>query len=106
VVTTDTRLSDARAPLPGSGSYIQNTTAQQPSSNFAIDGTGSANILSATTQFNIGGNRILSTPGSNTNLFAGIQAGGAAGGGIDNSFFGNGAGFRNSGSDNSFFGQN
>jgi trimeric autotransporter adhesin len=36
---SDPRLSDARAPLPGSGSYIQNGTAAQEAS-FAVSGTG------------------------------------------------------------------
>ncbi len=42
VLTTDPRLSDARPPLPSSGSYIQNTGAPQPSSNFNISGNGTA----------------------------------------------------------------
>ena len=40
VQTSDTRLTDARNPLPGSQSYIQNSTALQPSSNFHISGNG------------------------------------------------------------------
>jgi len=40
VVTNDTRLSDARTPTAGSGDYIQNTTATQPTSNFNISGNG------------------------------------------------------------------
>lgn len=39
VLTGDLRLSDARSPLPGSGNYIQNGTAQQPG-NFNIAGNG------------------------------------------------------------------
>jgi hypothetical protein len=39
VLTGDLRLSDARAPLPGSGNYIQNGTVQQPG-NFNIAGNG------------------------------------------------------------------
>lgn len=38
VITNDSRLSDPRAPTPGSANYIQNTTAQQVSSNFNISG--------------------------------------------------------------------
>ena len=40
VQTNDSRLSDARAPTAGSANYIQNTTAQQASSNFNISGNG------------------------------------------------------------------
>ena len=40
VLTGDARLSDARAPTSGSANYIQNTTSQQPSSNFTISGNG------------------------------------------------------------------
>jgi hypothetical protein len=49
----------------GSGNYIQNTTGQQSTSNFNISGNGTAggtltgNIVSATTQYNIGA-RMLS----------------------------------------------
>ncbi len=110
VQTTDARLSDARSPLPNSPSYIQNTSSQQASSNFNISGNGSAggilsgNIINASTQFNIGGNRILSNPGSE-NLFAGVDAGTSNTNGIENSFFGRLAGANNtSGSGNSFFG--
>jgi hypothetical protein len=40
VLTTDSRLSDARAPLPNSASYIQNRTTQQAASSFNISGSG------------------------------------------------------------------
>src|SRR5262249_47754389 len=42
VQTSDARLSDARAPTAGSANYVQNTTAQQASSNFNISGNGTA----------------------------------------------------------------
>src|ERR1051325_6185239 len=51
---------------PGSPNYIQTTTSQQPSSNFNISGNGiaggtlSGNVVNATTQYNIGGLRVLS----------------------------------------------
>lgn len=109
VMTTDPRLSDARTPSAGSGNYIQNSTVQQASSNFNISGNGTAagtltgNIVSATTQFNIGANRVLSNPGSD-NLFAGVSAGAVTTGGF-NSFFGAKAGRLNgTGVSNSFFG--
>jgi hypothetical protein len=108
---------------PGSGNYIQNTIAPQATSNFNISGTGTANIFSAGTQYNIGNSRILSSPGTlNTfvginngtsitsgqrNTFVGRDAGPNTTTGQRNSFFGSGAGFENiSGNDNSFFGFN
>src|SRR5262249_265941 len=48
------------AALPGgSGSYIQNSTSQQGSSNFNISGLGTANIFNAGTQYDLGGTRVL-----------------------------------------------
>jgi hypothetical protein len=41
VQTNDSRLSDARPPLTGSSSYIQNGTGQQVGANLNIDGNGS-----------------------------------------------------------------
>ena len=140
VVTGDTRLSDPRPPTAGSSNYIQNATTQQAASNFNISGNGTAagtisgNVITAATQFNIGGNRVFitggggGTVGPNVNTFAGVGAGavnnafpdgtlgnlntffgGKAGGmntvGRGNSFFGWSAGLTNiDGSNNSFFG--
>jgi hypothetical protein len=50
VLTGDARLSDARAPLPGSSNYIQNGTTQQ-TANFRISGNGI-----------VGGNLGIGTP--------------------------------------------
>lgn len=87
VVTTDARMSDARPPAAGSTNYIQNTTSQQASTNF-----------------NLGGNRILSNAGGE-NLFAGVSAGASNTTGIHNTFFGASAGTSNTtGLANSFFG--
>lgn len=87
-----------------SGSYIQNQTTQQTGANFNIDGTGKANIFDATTQYNIGGNRVLSSPSGTSSLFAGFNAGGTNTGAF-NSFFGTNAGANNStAGGNSFFG--
>ena len=87
----------------GSASYIQNTNSPQAGSNFNISGTGSANSFDAETQYDIGGNRVLSVAGTD-NTFAGVNAG-KANTGSQNSFFGRGAGFANlSGIDNAFFG--
>lgn len=89
----------------GSGNYVQNGTTTQASSNFNISGTGTAGIFNAATQYNIGGDRILSKPGS-TNLFAGEDAGSAHTGGVANSFFGAFSGrATTTGGGNSFFGQ-
>ncbi|MBS1797395.1 MAG: tail fiber domain-containing protein [Acidobacteria bacterium] len=107
VQTGDARLSDARNPLPNSPNYINNTTAQQASSNFNISGTGTANVFDAATQFNIGGSRVLGVSSFSQNVFAGVNAGAANGAGGGNSFFGQNAGQTNvSGANNSFFGRN
>ena len=109
VLTTDARMTDARAPTAGSTNYIQNTRLIQTNADFNISGNGTAGgTLSAAyinaTQYNIGGNRILSIPGTQ-NLFAGVNAGLANTIGNNNSFFGNGAGAVNTtGQQNSFFG--
>ncbi len=104
VITTDTRLSDARDPLPGSGSYIQNSIVQQPVSNFNISGNGAANLFNAATFYNIGGSRVLSIAGGD-NIFAGVNAGSSNTFGFSNAFFGRDAGRTNTtGFANSFFG--
>ena len=88
----------------GNGNYIQNTTSPQSGSNFNVSGMGTANILNATTQFNLGGSRILSSPGSD-NIFVGVGSGAANTSGLRNAFFGRDAGMANtSGQGNSFFG--
>ncbi len=91
---------------PGSAFYIRNAISLQPATNFNIGGTGTADVFNAALQFNLGGNRILSTAGTN-NLFAGIGAGAGITTGTGNAFFGQQAGQANSGgSNNSFFGVN
>jgi hypothetical protein len=59
--------------------------------------------INTSTQYNIGGSRVLSVAGTN-NVFAGIGAGSATPPGSDNSFFGRDAGTNTQGSYNSFFG--
>ncbi|MFN2578359.1 MAG: hypothetical protein ABR607_11780, partial [Pyrinomonadaceae bacterium] len=93
-----------------STSYIQNKSTLQANSSFNISGNGTAagtltgNVINAATQYNISGNRVLSTAGTN-NLFAGAGAGQANTIGLANSFFGNSAGQANTtGATNSFFG--
>lgn len=115
----DTRLSDARTPAPGSGNYIQNqSSAPQATTNFNIGGTGTANILNATTQFNLNGNRVLAVAGDNTfvgtnagasntgnaNTFVGQDAGQINTAGSENTYFGYGSGRSATGSENTFFG--
>jgi hypothetical protein len=125
VRTSDTRLTNPRDPLPNSPGYIQNTSSQQTNSNFNVSGNGTAggtlsgNIVNATTQFNIGGIRVMSSASDNVsvgvgsgvvtgghgNSFFGMTAGEFNGVGSDNSYFGRSAGFfNNGGSDNSLFG--
>lgn len=105
VQTTDARMTDARAPLPGSANYVQNTTSPQTSSNFNISGTGTANIFNAATQFNIGGSRAFIAQGGAQNVFAGISSGMSNTTGFGNTFVGNFSGNANAtGFNNSFFG--
>jgi len=112
VQTIDSRLSDARTPTAGSPNYIQNGTLQQTASNFNISGNGTAagtisgNTVNATTQFNIGGQRVLSIGGS-SNIFTGVGTGAAITTGNNNAFFGSNSGDSTStGSLNAFFGSN
>ena len=124
VLTNDLRMSDARAPLPNSPNYIQNSSVLQASSNFNISGNGtvggtlSGNVISAVSQYNIGNIRVLSAASDNTsvgigtgalvgsdNSFFGFTAGEFNISGTNNSYFGSGAGVvNNSGSNNSLFG--
>lgn len=80
-----------------------------PAFTMSVANSGSGAALTAqgaintSTQYNIGGSRILSNLGAN-NLFAGVGAG-AANTGQHNAFFGNSAGLVNTAGDfNSFFG--
>ena len=102
----DTRLTDSRQPLAGSGDYIQNqNVTPQASTNFNISGTGTANIFNAATQFNIGGNRVLFTTPFAGKTFVGINAGRDNINGAYISFFGEAAGRNNTnGTHNAFFG--
>jgi len=100
---TDQAKSDAR-PEARSSSFIQNSSEQQPSSNFNISNTGSANIFNAAIQYELNGIPVLSNPGTG-NFFAGAGAGGSNTTGFQNSFFGFRAGIANTeGSNNTFVG--
>jgi len=98
------------ATLPsGSANYIQNTTTQQAISNFNISGNGTAggsltgNVVSATTQYNVGSSRVIGV--DNRNTYVGLGAGGATTTGSLNTFVGNNAGLATtSGGNNSFLG--
>ncbi len=109
VVTTDPRLSDARDPLPGSPDYVQNSTTPQAASfnitgGGIVGGTLSGGTVNAGSQYNLGGARVLSSPGTE-NLFAGTGTGTALTSGTGNSFVGSGAGAATTGGvQNSFFG--
>jgi hemoglobin-like flavoprotein len=104
VQTNDSRMTDARTPLPGSQNYIQNSTTQQINTDFNISGEGKAGVLTAVQQFNIGTLRVLSIDGQ-ANLFVGAGAGAVNIGGF-NTFAGIGAGQANTtGSQNTFVGR-
>ena len=84
-------------------------TGASPDFTLSVANTGTGTALTAlgaintSTQYNIGGARILSNAGTN-NLIAGVGAG-AANAGQANAFFGNSAGLANLNGDfNSFFG--
>lgn len=83
--------------------FIRNQTSPQ-TADFSINGSGTANVLNATTQFNLNGTRILSAPGFE-NVFAGINAGNSGMTGNGNAIFGTNTGNSiTSGSYNSFVG--
>src|SRR5690606_8839371 len=115
----DERLTNERAPAPGSGNYIQNQNAGVQAGNFRINGTGQSNWFNAIFEYRIGGLRALSTTGGNT--FVGLQAGQNTTGpenvfvgrwsglstttGAGNTFVGTFSGQANTGSDNTFMGR-
>jgi hypothetical protein len=127
VVTSDTRLTNARPPTAGSTNYIQNGTTQQAASNFNINGNGTANTLFANTvnagivsasRYHTNGATFASgfnntvvgigaghLAGGRSNAFFGTNAGQMTTTGEYNSFFGNVSGLSNTtGSSNSIFG--
>lgn len=112
VLTTDSRLSDARTPVAGSTNYIQNTNTQQANTNFNISGNGTVggtfntSVLSAingTFSGNLSGNSV-----NVSNANGSYQIGGVTAFRMSNcsTFAGNQAGLFTSGACNSFFGQN
>src|SRR5207244_9972515 len=104
--STDATATGANAVVTASYTMVlgTNTVTVQVPGSLNIAGTFGANILKATTQFNIGGNRVLSIAGT-LNTFAGLSAGSSNTTGQNNAFFGTNAGDSNTtGSSNSFFG--
>jgi|SRR5215831_36340 len=77
VKTDDARLTDARDPKAGNSSYVQNSNSQQAGTNFNISGNGTAggalsgNTVNAATQYNLGGQKILSLTANDTTLSLG-----------------------------------
>jgi hypothetical protein len=112
VQTTDPRMTDARTPLAGSADYIQSNPATQQAAtslniggNATVGGTLSGNVVNATTQYNIGNQRVLASNEISGNLFVGHQTGPVTTTGNYNSFVGINAGLSNTtGYLNSFFG--
>ena len=95
---------------PGSPYYIQNGTGQQSGASFNVDGNGTAggtlaaNWVNSTTNYQIAGSTVLSTPAV-ANTFVGLLAGTANSSGQNNTFVGNSAGSANAtGSNNLFVG--
>lgn len=111
VQTTDSRLSDARTPLPNSPNYIQNTISQQPLSNFNVSGSGttggtfSGQRINSTFEYSISGQPFLNAVSSNS--FFGVETG-AANFGLNNTYTGyrTGTAATSNASNNSFFGAN
>lgn len=91
-----------------STAFVRSQTTQQTSSNFNIDGTGTANVFNAATQYNIGGSRVLFTDGDGgANTFLGLQTGRVNSSGSLNAFGGYLAGSKNtSGGSNTIIGAN
>jgi hypothetical protein len=108
---TSSELADGAVTSPKITAPLSLTSAD---SNFTLSaantGAGAAitanGAINTTTHYNIGGNRILSNPGTN-NLFAGTDAGASNATGTANAFFGKNSGQANtSGASNSFVGYN
>jgi len=63
---------NGKSPISGNDNYIKNGTSPQ-TADFNIGGTGTAGILNATTQFNLGASKFLYK--TNANIFLGQSAG-------------------------------
>jgi hypothetical protein len=103
---TGSAATVARSDHQHDTAYVRNQTTTQAGVSFNVGGTGTAGVLSAATQFNLGADRILASPGT-SNLFAGVGAGASQTTGAANSYFGANAGGANAtGGSNSLFGFN
>jgi hypothetical protein len=75
VLTTDSRLTNARPPTAGSANYIQNTTSAQAGGNFNISGNGTVGgALIANTEIGIGTNAPLAPLDVRGNVFIGLTS--------------------------------
>jgi hypothetical protein len=110
---TSAGLADGAVTSPKINAPLSLTSAG-PDSTLSVRNIGAGPAITATgaidttTQYNIGGKRVLAVSGSvapNSNIFAGIGAGGNNTTGNFNAFFGSNAGLSNTtGNSNSFFG--
>ena len=108
---TSSELADGAVTSPKITAPLSLTSAD-PGFTLSVGNTGAGAAITAngaintSAQYNIGGARVLSTPGTN-NLFAGAEAGAGNTTGNANAFFGKNAGQANTtGSNNSFVGLN
>jgi hypothetical protein len=81
VVTID--ASGNLGTATNNGSYINNSTSQQASANFNIDGTGTAAHFNSANDYQIGGSTVLAT--DDISLAVGIGAGGTGSGNYNTS---------------------
>jgi hypothetical protein len=91
VQTNDPRLTDARQPAPGSASYIQNGSTEQTGASFNINGSGTANTLSAT-RYNLLGFPYLRPSASFSTVLLGLGAGNDTATGHGNTALGDSSG--------------
>lgn len=104
--TADTAANAAQLGGTDAARFVQSDTGGNVSvaGNLTVTGSFSLNTVNAQTQYNLGGNRIIGTAGTQ-NLFVGLSAGRDNTTGSQNTFVGNAAGQSNtSGMGNSFLG--
>jgi hypothetical protein len=79
VLTSDSRLSDARPPTAGSANYIQNGTSQQSASNFYISGSGTVggglSVIGGLTSSSSAGNGVNGLSGSGDGVLGASSSG-------------------------------
>lgn len=69
VLTTDTRMTDARTPTAGSGDYIQNRTTEQTGTNFNVGGNGTVGGVFTTSSGSAAAPSITFTGDTGTGFF-------------------------------------